>query len=74
MIIFKFMRLTEDTAIRIINMYACIAVSFCRKGYAMAKERRDTKNRLLWKGEYQNADGRIYVSLYRCQRRTKIRL
>ncbi len=24
----------------------------------MAKERRDTKNRLLWKGEYQNADGR----------------
>lgn len=24
----------------------------------MAKERRDTKNRLLWKGEYQNSDGR----------------
>ncbi len=24
----------------------------------MAKERRDTKNRLLWKGEYQKADGR----------------
>ncbi|MDD5022296.1 MAG: integrase DNA-binding domain-containing protein, partial [Endomicrobiaceae bacterium] len=24
----------------------------------MAKERRDTKNRLLWKGEYQNTDGR----------------
>ena len=24
----------------------------------MAKERRDTKNRLLMKGEYQNADGR----------------
>ena len=24
----------------------------------MAKERRDTKNRLLWKGEYQKSDGR----------------
>jgi hypothetical protein len=39
-------------------MYVCIAVSFVGKEIAMAKERRDTKNRLLWKGEYQNTDGR----------------
>lgn len=39
-------------------MYTCIAVSFVGKEITMAKERRDTKNRLLMKGEYQNADGR----------------